>query len=203
MIGRVEHIFMESTGCTIEQHDRNRSSSITTASSDSTISDSHSESSAKLPDTRESEEEKEERTNKVTLNEVHALRDDAWRFKKTEETLSPINSQTNSDNNSDDCEEFGGEDEKPISTSAATEPNGMIGEAKPKSADTTCTNVEQKNSTSELNSSMSAADRSPRETLNSEAKISRKRPSPCISGEDNNTNSIPTRQKMSFATILN
>ncbi|OQR96866.1 hypothetical protein THRCLA_07144 [Thraustotheca clavata] len=105
MIHRVETIFMDATGSTIAQHDNS------IAPQEHTLELQLGYTMLQL--SQESEPKAEQtpapttptvsspntiaQKSKVSLHEVHALRDESFSFKKTEESLSPMNSISNSD----------------------------------------------------------------------------------------------------------
>ncbi|CAK4616601.1 hypothetical protein LEN26_002022 [Aphanomyces euteiches] len=112
MINRVEQIFMKATGSTIAQHDNSTNDKVNRAVEvqcgysmlQLRVEDSEppaapaSAPSTLLPPIK----------RQVSLHDLSVLRDGSLNFKRTEETLSPINS---SHSNSDDDEAYDGGDE--------------------------------------------------------------------------------------------
>ncbi|KDO24229.1 hypothetical protein SPRG_09865 [Saprolegnia parasitica CBS 223.65] len=157
MIHRVETIFMDATGSTITQHDDS------TAPQDRTLElqlgytmlqlsqKDAAPAVAKVAPSPTPSAKAAERS-KVSLHAVHALRDESFSFKKTEESLSPTNSVSNSNSEDADDEDDGNDDDSTTSSDA------------------------------------------------SKVRPKRKRQPAATTGTDSPS---PTRQKMSFANILN
>ncbi|OQR91646.1 hypothetical protein ACHHYP_04515 [Achlya hypogyna] len=105
MIHRVETIFMDATGSTIAQHDDSTGPQERTLELQlgyTMLALSQDEAPPAVAPPVASPATKAAERSKVSLHAVHALRDESFSFKKTEESLSPTNSASNSNSDEDD-----------------------------------------------------------------------------------------------------
>ncbi|KAF0686789.1 Aste57867_21452 [Aphanomyces stellatus] len=129
MINRVEQIFMKATGSTIAQHDTtadvklNRAVEVQCGYSMLQLSAEETkaaESSASATATSAAASSSLVLKRQVSLRDLSAMREESFRFKRTEENLSPINSSHS--NSDDDAAYDGGCEEDPSPRTNDTRP---------------------------------------------------------------------------------
>ncbi|EQC28029.1 hypothetical protein SDRG_14125 [Saprolegnia diclina VS20] len=131
MIHRVETIFMDATGSTITQHDDSTAPQERTLELQlgyTMLQLSQKEAKTTAPAVTPSAEvapsptpsAKAAERSKVSLHAVHALRDESFSFKKTEESLSPTHSVSNSNSEDADDEDDNDNDDESTTSSDAS-----------------------------------------------------------------------------------